>query len=102
MGKQRIPMQRKLAKASQSAALKAGRPGNRRRPAEVVETGQEQAFYLAWMRTGSLATITLTDNTEIRCRIEWYDRSVVCVRREDGVQVLLYKHAVRQVKGDCQ
>jgi sRNA-binding regulator protein Hfq len=102
MGKQRIPMQRKRAKASQIAVLEAGRPGNRRRPAEIVETGQEQAFYLAWMRTGSLATITLTENTEIRCRIEWYDRSVVCVRREDGVQVVLFKQAIRQVTGDCQ
>ena len=94
-------MQRKLARVSQSAVLKAGHRGTRRRPVEVLETGQEQAFYLAWMRAGSLATLTLIDNTEIRCRLEWYDRNVICVRREDGVQVILFKHAIRWVTGSC-
>jgi sRNA-binding regulator protein Hfq len=94
-------MQRKLYRARQSAALNAGRQGTHRRSAGDVETNQEQAFYLAWMRAGSLATLTLIDNTEIRCRLEWYDRNVLCVLREDGVQVVLFKHAIRQVRGPC-
>ena len=39
--------------------------------------------------------VVLDDGEHIRGRIEWYDRGCLKVHRDDGPNILLFKHCIR-------
>jgi len=80
-------------RASQSPALQNNRSRPRRRLAE--EQPREPDYYLERMQNRSAVVIVLTDGSMVRGRIEWYDRACLSIEREDGVRLVLYKHAIR-------
>ena len=82
-------MQRKLIRASQSVARRHTQVSVRSRP--------EAERYLGWMKNKTLITLMLSDGTSVPCRIEWYDRNTLYVRREDEVRLLIFKQAIRSI-----
>ena len=58
----------------------------------------ESDIHVDSMRTGAVLAFVLTDGTRMTGHVEWYDRACVCVRRNDGVSLVLYKSAVRDAR----
>ena len=69
---------------------------NGRRRAVPPEVSNAEAFYyLKQMNSQTPMVVELDNGEKIRGCIEWYDRQCLKVNREDGPNLLLFKHAVR-------
>ena len=87
-------MHRDLIRAGQGPP-----PRNRnRRAKDRPETAPlwESSYYLDRMRDRAPIAAVLTDGSVLRGEVEWYDRDCVNVLREDGVTVLVFRHAIRR------
>jgi host factor-I protein len=67
----------------------------RRRPAPPEVTAAEAFYYLKQMNSKTPMVVVLDDGEELRGHIEWYDRSCIKVHREDGPNLLLFKHSIK-------
>lgn len=67
----------------------------RRRPTPPEVTSAEAFYYLKQMNSKTPMIVVLDTGEQIRGHIEWYDRQCIKVHREDGPNILLFKHAVR-------
>lgn len=67
----------------------------RRRPTPPDQTAAEAFYYLKQMNTQTPMVVVLDDGEQLRGHIEWYDRNCLKVHREDGPNLLVYKHSVR-------
>lgn len=67
----------------------------RRRPAPPELTNAEAFYYLKQMNNQTPMVVVLDNGEQIRGHIEWYDRGCLKVHRQDGPNVLLFKHAIR-------
>ena len=79
--------------APRMAPNNGGHP--RRRPAPPEHTSAEAFYYLKQMNNQTPMVVVLDNGEELRGHIEWYDRSCLKVHREDGPNLLLFKHAIR-------
>jgi sRNA-binding regulator protein Hfq len=68
---------------------------HRRRPAPPEITAAEAFYYLKQMNNKTPMVVVLDDGEELRGHIEWYDRNTIKVHREDGPNLLLFKHSIR-------
>ena len=57
----------------------------------------EPSLYLQSMNSGTTLCLTLIDGSIWRGRVEWYDRDCLCLRREDGGFMVLFKTMVSQI-----
>ncbi len=69
--------------------------GARRRQAPPESTHAEAFYYLKQMNTETPMVVVLDDGERIRGKIEWYDRGCLKVHRDDGPNILLFKHCIR-------
>ncbi len=69
--------------------------GGRGRMAPPEGTNAEAFYYLKQMNGKTPMVVVLDDGQEIRGQIEWYDRGCLKVHRDDGPNILLFKHCVR-------
>jgi sRNA-binding regulator protein Hfq len=67
----------------------------RRRPAPPEHTSAEAFYYLKQMNNQTPMVVILDDGEELRGHIEWYDRSCLKVHREEGPNLLLFKHSIK-------
>jgi sRNA-binding regulator protein Hfq len=67
----------------------------RRRPAPPEITAAEAFYYLKQMNHKTPMVVILDDGEELRGHIEWYDRGCIKVHREDGPNLLLFKHSIK-------
>jgi len=71
-------------------------PGSsRRRPAPAEQTNAEAFYYLKQMNTQTPMIVVLDNGEQLNGQIEWYDRSCLKVHREDGPNLLVFKHCIR-------
>jgi sRNA-binding regulator protein Hfq len=70
-----------------------GRPG--RRPAPPEHTAAEAFYYLKQMNNQTPMVVVLDSGEELRGHIEWYDRGCLKVHRDDGPNLLLFKHCIK-------
>lgn len=70
-------------------------PGHRRRSAPPELTNAEAFYYLKQMNSKTPMVVVLDNDEELRGHIEWYDRACLKVHRDDGPNVLVFKHAIR-------
>jgi sRNA-binding regulator protein Hfq len=75
----------------------AARPAGagRRRPAPSEQTHAEAFYYLKQMNTQTPMIVVLDDGERLEGHIEWYDRGCLKVHRQDGPNLLVYKHCIR-------
>jgi sRNA-binding regulator protein Hfq len=67
----------------------------RRRPAPPEVTNAEAFYYLKQMNNKTPMVVVMDSGEELRGHIEWYDRGCLKVHREDGANLLVFKHAIR-------
>jgi sRNA-binding regulator protein Hfq len=67
----------------------------RRRPAPPEQTNAEAFYYLKQMNNKTPMVVVLENGEELRGHIEWYDRGCIKVHREDGPNLLLFKHCIK-------
>ena len=67
----------------------------RRRPAPPEQTSAEAFYYLKQMNNQTPMVVVLDSGEELRGHIEWYDRSCLKVHREQGPNLLLFKHSIK-------
>jgi sRNA-binding regulator protein Hfq len=73
----------------------ASGPGHRRRPAPPEQTNAEAFYYLKQMNGKTPMVLVLDNEERLRGHIEWYDRQCLKVHRDDGPNVLVFKHSIR-------
>jgi len=67
----------------------------RRRPAPPEQTNAEAFYYLKQMNNKTPMVVVLENGEELRGHIEWYDRNCIKIHREDGPNLLLFKHSIK-------
>jgi len=67
----------------------------RRRPAPPDQTNAEAFYYLKQMNNKTPMVVVLDTGEELRGHIEWYDRGCIKVHREEGPNLLLFKHSIK-------
>lgn len=80
---------------SQSGPPRSNPGAYRRRPTPPDQTAAEAFYYLKQMNTQTPMVVVLNDGEQLRGHIEWYDRNCLKVHREDGPNLLVYKHSIR-------
>jgi sRNA-binding regulator protein Hfq len=80
-------------RSHREAPNNGGRPG--RRPAPPELTSAEAFYYLKQMNNQTPMVVVLDSGEELRGHIEWYDRGCIKIHREEGPNLLLFKHCIK-------
>ena len=67
----------------------------RRKQTPPEQTNAEEFYYLKQMAARTAMVIVLTDGTELRGWIEWYDKNALKLNRHGEPNLLLLKHNIR-------
>ena len=73
----------------------AGAPMARRKAAPPEQTSAEAFYYVKQMNNRTPMVVVLEDGEELRGHIEWYDRACIKLNREDGPNLVIYKHSIK-------
>ena len=79
----------------QIAAQPGASPGVRRKTAPPEQTSAEAFYYVKQMNNRTPMVVVLEDGEELRGQIEWYDRACIKLNREDGPNLVVYKHSIK-------
>lgn len=67
----------------------------RRKQTPPEQTNAEEFYYLKQMAARTPMVIVLTDGSELRGWIEWYDKNALKLNRHGQPNLLLLKHNIR-------
>jgi sRNA-binding regulator protein Hfq len=67
----------------------------RRRSAPPELTNAEAFYYLKQMNNKTPMVVVLETGEQLRGHIEWYDRGCLKVHRDEGPNVLIFKHSIK-------
>jgi len=67
----------------------------RRKHAPPEQTSAEEFYYLKQMAAKTAMVVVLTDGSELRGWIEWYDRGAIKLNRHHEPNLLIPKHNIR-------
>ena len=67
----------------------------RRKQVPAEQTNAESFYYLKQMQGRTGMIVVLTDGTELKGWIEWYDKSCIKLNRNDAPNLLLFKHSIK-------
>lgn len=94
--KERLATQNHVGEAEHAPRTTPNNGGHpRRRPAPPEQTSAEAFYYLKQMNNKTPMVVVLDNGEELRGHIEWYDRGCLKVHRDDGPNLLLFKHSIR-------
>jgi len=71
------------------------RATTRRKQAPAEQTNAESFYYLKQMQNRTAMVVVLTDGTELKGWIEWYDKGSIKLNRNRGPNLLIPKHNIR-------
>ncbi len=77
-----------------------GRPGAQARAIPPDHTSAEAFYYTKQMAGKTPMRVVLTDGETLRGVIEWYDRDCIKVNRQDGPNLLVFKHSIKYMCKD--
>lgn len=83
----------KLNLAAKSNPKTAKPPIRKQTPPDT--TNAENFYYVKQMQAKTPMVIILRDGEELHGVIEWYDKGCIKLNREDGPNLLLYKHVIK-------
>lgn len=93
-------MNRKLIKPDLKD-LKKNAKKDRKKPPPPYKTHAENYYYIKQMNNRTPMVITLTDGTQLKGRIEWYDEMCIKVRLEENSNsYILFKHVIKYMNKD--
>ena len=67
----------------------------RRKQVPAEQTNAENFYYLKQMQNRTAMVVVLTDGTELRGWIEWYDKNCFKLNRDKAPNLLIFKHSVK-------
>ena len=67
----------------------------RRKQVPAEQTNAESFYYLKQMQNRTAMVVVLTDGTELKGWIEWYDKTCIKLNRNDAPNLLLFKHSIK-------
>ena len=67
----------------------------RRKQTPPEQTNAEEFYYLKQMAAKTAMVVVLTDDTELRGWIEWYDKNAIKLNRHNEPNLLILKHNIR-------
>lgn len=73
----------------------APQPIHKRRPVPPEQTSAEAFYYLKQMNSRTPMVVVLDNGEQLRGHIEWYDRACIKVNRDNGPNLLVFKHAIK-------
>ena len=74
------------------------RPGGgpeRRKAAPPEQTSAEAFYYVKQMNNRTPMVVVLDDGEHLHGHIEWYDRGCIKLNRDEGPNLVIYKHAIK-------
>jgi RNA chaperone Hfq len=71
------------------------RPPAAKKNTPPEQTNAEQFYYAKQMQGKTHMVVVLTDGEQLEGVIEWYDRECLKLNRENGPNLLLYKHCIK-------
>src|SRR5512138_1452774 len=86
---------RKLIRPSLSDLRRDTAPRGTRKGAPPEQTNAESFYYLKQMQARTPVVVRLVDGEELRGWIEWYDKDVIKLNRDDAPNLVLQKHAIK-------
>ncbi len=66
-----------------------------RKQAPPEQTNAENYYFIKQMQAKTPMVVVLDDGAELRGWIEWYDRECIKLNRNDGPNLMIYKHSIR-------
>ncbi len=69
----------------------------RRKQTPPEQTNAEEFYYLKQMAAKTPMVVLLTDGTELRGWIEWYDKGAIKLNRHRDPNLLILKHNIRYI-----
>lgn len=88
-------MTRKLIKPDLTEAKKILKKDTKKKTPPPYRTHAESYYYVKQMNNKTLLVIELADNTSVRGTIEWYDEKCLKIKKEDGANIILFKHYIK-------
>ncbi|MBV9302038.1 MAG: RNA chaperone Hfq [Acidobacteriaceae bacterium] len=71
------------------------RPPAAKKNTPPEQTNAEQFYYSKQMQAKTHMIVVLTDGEQLEGIIEWYDRDCLKLNRENGPNLMLYKHCIK-------
>ncbi len=93
-------MTRKLIKPDLNEAKKFLKKDTRKKPPPPYRTHAENYYYVKQMNNKTMLIIELIDDTRIKGCIEWYDERCLKIKKEDGDNIILFKHYIKFMHKD--
>ena len=93
--KERLATKPQVVREPEHRDVQGSGSHSRRRPAPPEQTNAEAFYYLKQMNNQTPMVVVLEGGEELRGHIEWYDRGCLKVHREDGANMLIFKHSIR-------
>ena len=92
-----IMSDRKLIRPSMNEMMEKfpTRSTGRRKQVPAEQTNAESFYYLKQMQNRTAMVLVLTDGTELKGWIEWYDKNCLKLNRVDAPNLLLFKHSIK-------
>ncbi len=69
----------------------------RRKQTPPEQTNAEEFYYLKQMAAKTPMVVVLTDSSELRGWIEWYDKNAIKLNRHRDPNLLIPKHNIRYI-----
>jgi sRNA-binding regulator protein Hfq len=81
--------------------LKKNGKKDKKKPPPPYKTHAENYYYIKQMNNRTPMVITLTDGTQLKGRIEWYDEKCIKYRLDGGANsYILFKHVIKYMHKD--
>ena len=89
--------ERKLIRPSMNEMMEKypSRSTTRRKQVPAEQTNAESFYYLKQMQSRTQMVVVLTDGTELKGWIEWYDKNCIKLNRVDAPNLLLFKRSIK-------
>jgi len=88
-------MTRKLIKPDLIEAKKNYKKDTKKRPPPPYRTNAESYYYVKQMGNKTLLIIEMIDDSSITGTIEWYDERCLKIKKDDGSNIILFKHFIK-------
>ena len=88
-------MTRKLIKPDLNEAKKTYKKDTKKRTPPPYRTNAESYYYVKQMGNKTSLIIQMIDDTSITGTIEWYDERCLKIKKDDGSNVILFKHFIK-------
>ena len=91
-------MTRKLIKPDLNEVKKIYKNDAKKKPPPPHRTHAENYYYVKQMNNRTRLEIELIDGTSVKGTLEWYDERCLKIKKEDGDNIILFKHFIKLIR----